>query len=512
MTEHGIRTVEREAVVEGREPAQRMTFGVVQQVPRPVDDGEQRLVPVGRGAVAAAQQGEPVVEPAVDVLDRHRAHPGRRELDGQRQPVEPAHHAQHRRRGRGPPRGGRPGPAGRTARMPRRRRAGTAGRPARRRSRAGARVVVTTRRRGQDATRKATRSATASTTCSQLSRMSRAGAPARVCAVRARTSLRCSGVRIRRPLTESRTPRAEPTSPTTSSGEATPTSSTKCTTGCSASWPSRWASRVLPRPPGPRIETTRDSRTSGAQGADVVVATDQRGRLVAQPGAHRVVGGEQLGVHGGQRRVRGRRRAGRRGRGAPARTGRAPRGCRARRPGSAAGRRPSPRRRPRPPRAGGAPRGGRRGPTASGRARLPPRRAAGGRRRAGRPAGPSPPDAGARAGQGPPGVVAGRHPVTAALGRRRRRDVVAQGERVDRGWRPDPGGSRPPRARPPRGGLRRGCARRRPAAPWRGWRRGWSAPTPRRRARARRRCGRRPRRGPPAGRGCARRGPARRAR
>ena len=126
----------------------------------------------------------------------------------------------------------------------------------------GARVVVTTRRRGQDATRKATRSATASTTCSQLSRMSRAGAPARVCAVRARTSLRCSGVRIRRPLTESRTPRAEPTSPTTSSAEATPTSSTKCTTGCSASWPSRCASRVLPSPPGPRIETTRDSRTS----------------------------------------------------------------------------------------------------------------------------------------------------------------------------------------------------------------------------------------------------------
>ena len=95
VTEHGIRPVEREAVVEGRQPAQRPTLGVVQQVPRPVDDGEQRLVPVGRGAVAAAQQGEPVVEAAVDVLDRHRAHPGRRELDGQRQPVEPAHHAQH---------------------------------------------------------------------------------------------------------------------------------------------------------------------------------------------------------------------------------------------------------------------------------------------------------------------------------------------------------------------------------------------------------------------------------
>ena len=107
VTEHGIRAVEREAVVEGRQPAQRATFGVAQQVPRPVDDREQGLVPVGRGAVAAAQQREPVVEAAVDVLDRHRAHPGRRELDGQGQPVEPAHDAQH---GRGVE--GHPGPGG----------------------------------------------------------------------------------------------------------------------------------------------------------------------------------------------------------------------------------------------------------------------------------------------------------------------------------------------------------------------------------------------------------------
>ena len=99
VTEHGIRAVEREAVVEDRQPAQRATLGVAQQVPRPVDDREQGLVPVGRGAVAAAQQREPVVEPPVDVLDRHRAHPGGRELDGQRQAVEAAHDAAARSSG-----------------------------------------------------------------------------------------------------------------------------------------------------------------------------------------------------------------------------------------------------------------------------------------------------------------------------------------------------------------------------------------------------------------------------
>ena len=168
----------------------------------------------------------------------------------------------------------------------------------------GARVVVTTRRRGQAATRKATRSATASTTCSQLSRMSRVGAAPRACAARARTSVRCSGVSTRRPLTESRTPSADPTSPTTSSGEATPTSSTKCTTGSSASRPRRCASRVLPSPPGPEDRHDPGLADQGPQRADVVVATDQGGRLVTQPAPDRVVRGEQLGVHRGQGRAR----------------------------------------------------------------------------------------------------------------------------------------------------------------------------------------------------------------
>ena len=93
--EHGLRRLEREAVVEQRQPAQRALLVGVQQVPGPLDDREQGLVPVGRAAVAAAQQREPVLEPAVDLLDRHGAHPGRGELDRQRQAVKPADDTGH---------------------------------------------------------------------------------------------------------------------------------------------------------------------------------------------------------------------------------------------------------------------------------------------------------------------------------------------------------------------------------------------------------------------------------
>src|SRR5690606_40660761 len=51
--------------------AQRAALPLAEQVPRPVDHGEQGLV-AGVGApVAAAQQGEPVVEPAGDLRRRH---------------------------------------------------------------------------------------------------------------------------------------------------------------------------------------------------------------------------------------------------------------------------------------------------------------------------------------------------------------------------------------------------------------------------------------------------------
>ena len=326
---------------------------------------------------------------------------------------------------------------------------------------------------------------------------------------------RCAapGVRIRRPLTESRTPRAEPTSPTTSSGEATPTSSTKCTTGCSASWPSRCASRVLPSPPGaedrddPRLADQRRAgpRMSSSRPISEVDSwrSPSRTGLSAASSSACTAASAGSGVDA---------RAGRRGRGAPARTGRAPRGCRARRPASAAGRRPSPRRRPRPPRAAGAPRGGRRGPTAarpSTAAASARSRRASSRRAA---SGPSPPDAGARAGQRPAGVVAGGHPVAAALGRGRRRDVVAQRERVDRGGVQAQAVAAPGALDHLGRGLRAGA--RDHDLQRLGGVGGWLVRPPHlvdERALADG-AAVRPRRGPPAGRGCARRGPARRAR
>ena len=96
VAEHRVGRLEREPVVEQREPAQRAPLGLVEQVPRPVDHGEQRLVAVGRAAVAAAQQREAVLEAPVDLLDRHRADLRRGELDRQRQAVEPGHDARAR--------------------------------------------------------------------------------------------------------------------------------------------------------------------------------------------------------------------------------------------------------------------------------------------------------------------------------------------------------------------------------------------------------------------------------
>src|SRR2546430_9486240 len=79
--EHSLGRLERETVVEQRQPPQRALLVGVQQVPGPFDDGEQGLVPVRSTAVAAAQQREPVLEPTVDLLDGHSAHPGRGELN-----------------------------------------------------------------------------------------------------------------------------------------------------------------------------------------------------------------------------------------------------------------------------------------------------------------------------------------------------------------------------------------------------------------------------------------------
>ncbi len=136
VAEHRVRRLEREAVVEQREPAQRAPLGLVEQVPRPVDHGEQGLVAVGRGAVAAAQQREAVLEAPADLLDRHRADLRGGQLDRQREAVEPGHDAPHDRRRAARRRGARRARGRGTARPRRPARARRAGRRAPRRSRA----------------------------------------------------------------------------------------------------------------------------------------------------------------------------------------------------------------------------------------------------------------------------------------------------------------------------------------------------------------------------------------
>ena len=96
--------------------------------------------------------------------------------------------------------------------------------------------------------------------------------PATTSARRRADRPRCAGARRRRAT--------DATSPATSSSAATPASATRCTTRCSARRLTACASRVLPRPPGPTIEVTRDVRSSARHRGDVVVPAEQRVGLV----------------------------------------------------------------------------------------------------------------------------------------------------------------------------------------------------------------------------------------
>ena len=60
-----------------------------QEVVAPVDQRAQRLLARQRGAVAAGQQPEAIVQALGDLLDRQRAHARRGELDRERNAVEP---------------------------------------------------------------------------------------------------------------------------------------------------------------------------------------------------------------------------------------------------------------------------------------------------------------------------------------------------------------------------------------------------------------------------------------
>ncbi len=85
-----LRRLRRESVGEDGQGAQGPLPGPVEEVPAPVDDGEQRAVPFGRVPGTAAQQGEPVVEAADDLGYGQDTDAGRGQFRGEGQPVEAA--------------------------------------------------------------------------------------------------------------------------------------------------------------------------------------------------------------------------------------------------------------------------------------------------------------------------------------------------------------------------------------------------------------------------------------
>ena len=78
----------------------------------PVHGGPQRLLPQRRGPVARVQQLEPVPQPVGDLLHRQRPHPGRGQLDAQRDAVQRPAQPGHRRRVVAGQREPGPGPRG----------------------------------------------------------------------------------------------------------------------------------------------------------------------------------------------------------------------------------------------------------------------------------------------------------------------------------------------------------------------------------------------------------------
>ena len=86
---HRLRGREVAAAGEHGEPFEDALLVVEEELVAPVDDGAQRLL-AGQGrARPAGQEAEPVVEPSGDLRDRERSGAGGRQLDGERQPVEP---------------------------------------------------------------------------------------------------------------------------------------------------------------------------------------------------------------------------------------------------------------------------------------------------------------------------------------------------------------------------------------------------------------------------------------
>ncbi|EDT37565.1 hypothetical protein BamMEX5DRAFT_6655 [Burkholderia ambifaria MEX-5] len=81
--------IERERADEARHPAKQRTRGRIQQHVAPVERRAQRLMARQRGAQAARQQVQPVVESRRDDLQPERRDARGSQFDGERKPVEP---------------------------------------------------------------------------------------------------------------------------------------------------------------------------------------------------------------------------------------------------------------------------------------------------------------------------------------------------------------------------------------------------------------------------------------
>jgi hypothetical protein len=91
-----LRRFEGKSTVEDRHPAKDALLGGAQQIVAPSDGLAHRLLPWGAVAVAAGQQGERAVQPLEQGGHRQDPQAGRRQLDGERETIQPAADLGHR--------------------------------------------------------------------------------------------------------------------------------------------------------------------------------------------------------------------------------------------------------------------------------------------------------------------------------------------------------------------------------------------------------------------------------
>ena len=92
-----LRRLERPPTGKYRKPPHQELLVVLQEVVTPVDHRAQRLLARERRARSSSQEAEAMIQPAIDLFDGERSHPRRRQLDRQRDPIEPMADGNERR-------------------------------------------------------------------------------------------------------------------------------------------------------------------------------------------------------------------------------------------------------------------------------------------------------------------------------------------------------------------------------------------------------------------------------